>query len=232
VVVRGTRVPGSGPGAGCDNALMALSCDCQIQGRRVLRIRSRHSTILGKVRYTNSTAQRMRSIRDRLEAALDRIEGGRSGKHVFLKLYPDAARAAADAADARRRADISIGPLDGALVSIKDNFDVAGETTTAGSKLLRDAPPAKADAPVIARLRRGGAVILGKTNMVEFAMGSIGFNPHLRHAGQRRRSVPHSRRLHLGRRGLRCRGHERHHNRLGHGVLGARPGGVQWRGRL
>jgi aspartyl-tRNA(Asn)/glutamyl-tRNA(Gln) amidotransferase subunit A len=120
----------------------------------------------------------MTSVRDRLDATLDRIEGGRSGKHVFMKLYPDAARAAADAADARKRAGITLGPLDGALVSIKDLFDVAGEPTTAGSKLRRDAAPAEADAPVVARLRRAGAVILGKTNMVEFAFGGIGLNPH------------------------------------------------------
>jgi aspartyl-tRNA(Asn)/glutamyl-tRNA(Gln) amidotransferase subunit A len=120
----------------------------------------------------------MTTVRDRLDATLDRIDGGRSGKHVFLKLYPEAARAAADAADARRKAGVSLGPLDGALVSIKDLFDVAGETTTAGSQLLRDAPPATADAPAIARLRRAGAVIFGKTNMVEFAFGGIGLNPH------------------------------------------------------
>ncbi|MFL5165002.1 MAG: amidase [Microvirga sp.] len=120
----------------------------------------------------------MTSVRDRLDATLDRIEGGRSGKHVFMKLYPDAARAAADAADARKRAGITLGPLDGALVSIKDLFDVAGEPTTAGSKLRRDAAPAAADAPVVARLRRAGAVILAKTNMVEFAFGGIGLNPH------------------------------------------------------
>ena len=120
----------------------------------------------------------MTSVRDRLDATLDRIEGGRSGKHVFMKLYPEAARAAADAADARKRAGITLGPLDGALVSIKDLFDVAGEPTTAGSKLRRDAAPAAADAPVVVRLRRAGAVILGKTNMVEFAFGGIGLNPH------------------------------------------------------
>jgi len=120
----------------------------------------------------------MTCVRDRLDATLDRIEGGRSGKHVFMKLYPEAARAAADAADARKRAGITLGPLDGALVSIKDLFDVAGEATTAGSKLRRDAAPAAADAPVVARLRRAGAVILAKTNMVEFAFGGIGLNPH------------------------------------------------------
>jgi aspartyl-tRNA(Asn)/glutamyl-tRNA(Gln) amidotransferase subunit A len=120
----------------------------------------------------------MTPVRDRLEATLDRIESGRSGKHVFVKLYPEAARAAADAADARKKVGVSLGPLDGALVSIKDLFDVAGEPTTAGSKLLANAAPAKADAPVIARLRRAGAVILAKTNMVEFAFAGIGLNPH------------------------------------------------------
>ncbi|HEX8168394.1 MAG TPA: amidase [Beijerinckiaceae bacterium] len=118
------------------------------------------------------------TVRDRLDETLARIEGARSGAHVFMKLYPESARAAADAADARARAGVSLGPLDGALVSIKDLFDVAGETTTAGSVILRDAPPAAADAPAIARLRRAGAVILGKTNMVEFAFAGIGLNPH------------------------------------------------------
>ena len=61
----------------------------------------------------------MTSVGDRLEATLDRIEGGRSGEHVFLKLYREAARAAADAADARRNAGISLGPLDGALVGCR-----------------------------------------------------------------------------------------------------------------
>ncbi len=120
----------------------------------------------------------MTTVRDRLEAILERIATGRSGQHVFVKLYADAARAAADAADARRRAGISLGPLDGALVSIKDLFDVAGEPTTAGSTILKDAPPALADAPVVARLRRAGAVIIAKTNMVEFAFGGVGLNPH------------------------------------------------------
>jgi len=70
------------------------------------------------------------------------------------------------------------GPLAGIPVSIKNLCDVAGETTLAGSKALDDAPPAKADAPVVARLRAAGAVIVGSTNMSEFAFSGIGFNPH------------------------------------------------------
>ncbi len=97
---------------------------------------------------------------------------------MFLKLYPDAARAAADAADARRKADVTLGPLDGTIVSIKDLFDVAGETTTAGSAALRDVPPARHDAVIVHRLRQAGAVIIGKTNMTEFAFSAVGLNKH------------------------------------------------------
>ena len=69
-------------------------------------------------------------------------------------------------------------PLAGIPVSIKNLCDVAGETTLAGSKALDDAPPATADAPVVARLRASGAVIVGSTNMSEFAFSGVGTNPH------------------------------------------------------
>jgi aspartyl-tRNA(Asn)/glutamyl-tRNA(Gln) amidotransferase subunit A len=117
-------------------------------------------------------------MRDTLEGVLSRLDERSSDERVFLRNYREAARAAADAADARRRAGLSLGPLDGVIVSIKDLFDVAGETTTAGSILLRDAAPAKRDATVVRRLRQAGAVILGKTNMVEFAFAAVGLNPH------------------------------------------------------
>lgn len=118
------------------------------------------------------------SARDRLEEVLARLAERANDERVFLKLYADTARLAADSADARRRAGISLGPLDGRIVSIKDLFDVAGETTTAGSAALADAPPAMRDAEVVARLRRAGAVIVGKTNMTEFAFSGIGLNRH------------------------------------------------------
>ncbi len=120
------------------------------------------------------------SCRDRLEQALARIadptgEGGRA----CLTVYARPARAAADAADARAADGVSLGPLDGAIVSIKDLFDVAGEPTRAGSKILaEEAKLAAADAPVVRRLRAAGAVIVAKTNMTEFALGGIGANPH------------------------------------------------------
>ena len=120
------------------------------------------------------------SSRDRLEQTLTRIadpsgEGGRA----CLTTYADSARAAADAADARTKAGISLGPLDGAIVSIKDLFDVAGEVTRAGSRVLaEEAKPAAADAPVVRRLRGAGAVIVAKTNMTEYAFSGVGANPH------------------------------------------------------
>jgi aspartyl-tRNA(Asn)/glutamyl-tRNA(Gln) amidotransferase subunit A len=119
------------------------------------------------------------SARDRLEEILARLAQRADDERVFLKLYSGAARVSADAADARRRAGISLGPLDGRIVSIKDLFDVAGEATTAGSAALADALPAARDAAVVARLRQAGAVIIGKTNMTEFAFSGIGLNRHL-----------------------------------------------------
>lgn len=120
------------------------------------------------------------SSRERLEAALTRIDDPNGeGARACLTVYRASARAAAEAADARARAGISLGPLDGAIVSIKDLFDVAGEVTRAGSKVLaEEAKPAAADAPVVRSLRSGGAVIVAKTNMTEFAFSGVGVNPH------------------------------------------------------
>ncbi|SFB97265.1 aspartyl-tRNA(Asn)/glutamyl-tRNA(Gln) amidotransferase subunit A [Polaromonas sp. OV174] len=69
-------------------------------------------------------------------------------------------------------------PLAGISVSIKDLFDVAGQTTAAGSTVLAGAAPAKADCPAVARLRAAGAAFAGRTNMVEFAFSGVGLNPH------------------------------------------------------
>ena len=69
-------------------------------------------------------------------------------------------------------------PLAGIPVSVKDLFDVAGQVTMAGSTVLATAPPAGADAIAVARLRAAGAVLVGRTNMVEFAFSGVGINPH------------------------------------------------------
>src|SRR5579864_6288424 len=120
------------------------------------------------------------SCRDRLEQALARIADPKGeGTRACLTVYAAAARAAADAADARAALGVSLGPLDGAILTIKDLFDVAGEPTRAGSKVLaEEEKPAAADAPVVRRLRAAGAVIVAKTNMTEFAFSAVGANPH------------------------------------------------------
>ena len=114
-----------------------------------------------------------------LDAALARIDNpAGQGKPTFTKVHRAAARAAASAADGLRAAGVAPSPLAGLPISIKDLFDVAGEPTPAGSVALADAPPATSDAPIVARLRAAGAVIVGRTNMTEFAFSGVGWNPH------------------------------------------------------
>ena len=120
------------------------------------------------------------TARERLEAALARIDDPKGeGARTCLTVYREQAKAAADAADARAKSGIPLGPVDGTIVSIKDLFDVAGEVTRAGSRIFaEERKPATADAPVVRRLRAGGAIIVAKTNMSEFAYTGIGANPH------------------------------------------------------
>lgn len=120
------------------------------------------------------------SSRERLAAALERIDDPKGeGARACLTVYRERAQAAAEAADARAKGGITLGPLDGAIVTIKDLFDVAGEVTRAGSKVIaeEDAPAAE-DAAIVRRLRSAGAVIVAKTNMSEFAFSGVGVNPH------------------------------------------------------
>ena len=117
--------------------------------------------------------------RELVEAALARIaDPTGEGKRAFVNVYDETARIAADAQDLLRRAGYAASPLAGIPVSIKDLFDIAGEVTLAGSKALDDTPPAKADAPIVARLKAAGAIIIGRTNMTEFAFSGVGINPH------------------------------------------------------
>ena len=122
----------------------------------------------------------MTTSRERTELALSRIaDPAGEGKRSCLTVYADAARTAADAADARAKSGKTLGVLDGAVITIKDLFDVKGEVTRAGSAMLaKRGKPAAADAPVVRRLREAGAVIVAKTNMTEFAFSGVGANPH------------------------------------------------------
>jgi aspartyl-tRNA(Asn)/glutamyl-tRNA(Gln) amidotransferase subunit A len=115
--------------------------------------------------------------REIVEQALAKItapygEGARS----FIKVHAETARAEADHADRLRKSGVRRSPIDGLPVSLKDLFDVAGDVTRAGSKVL--AIEAKQDATAVARLRAAGAIFVGRTNMVEFAFGGVGLNPH------------------------------------------------------
>ena len=113
------------------------------------------------------------------EAALARIDDpAGEGARAFIKVYHEAALECAKASDQARAHGIVPSPLAGIPVSIKDLCDVAGEVTLAGSSVRQDAEAATKDAPAVARLRAAGAVITGRTNMVEFAMGAPGTNAH------------------------------------------------------
>ncbi|MGN8060798.1 amidase [Ralstonia sp. 22111] len=113
------------------------------------------------------------------EAALQRAESHRAaGGAAYVSIDVQAALAMARAADAARAAGNVPSLLAGLPVSIKDLFDVAGQVTAAGSRALADQPRATADAAAVARLRAAGAVLLGRTNMSEFAFSGLGLNPH------------------------------------------------------
>jgi len=111
------------------------------------------------------------------EVMLARIERLNSRLRAYITVLPDEARAAA------RRAERNIlhgryrGPLHGIPICLKDNIWTRGVRTTAGSRILRDFVPA-ADSAIARRLRQAGAILLGKSNLHEFAYGVTSVNPH------------------------------------------------------
>ncbi len=114
-----------------------------------------------------------------VEQCLENIDDPNGeGARAFIAVYRESARRGARAADkARARGDVT-SPLAGIPISIKDLFDVAGEVTRAGSIILTHERPATRDAPAIARLKTAGAILIGRTNMTEFAYGAHGTNCH------------------------------------------------------
>jgi aspartyl-tRNA(Asn)/glutamyl-tRNA(Gln) amidotransferase subunit A len=100
------------------------------------------------------------------------------GTRTFLHVVAEAAIEAAEAMDRLREVKAAPSPFAGIPISIKDLFDIRGQVTRAGSRALDDSAPAEADATVVARLRRAGFVVIGRTNMTEFAYSGMGINPH------------------------------------------------------
>ncbi|MFQ5593991.1 MAG: amidase [Anaerolineae bacterium] len=119
------------------------------------------------------------SCREAVDGYLDRISAydGPEGLNAFISVAADQARAEAERLDQLLDEGTHLGPLHGVPVAVKDNLDTAGLTTTGGSKVLAHHMPAT-DATVVARLKAAGAIILGKTNMHEFAFGITTNNPH------------------------------------------------------
>ncbi len=114
---------------------------------------------------------------DLAKACLARINAPDSeGSRTFIRRNP---RLIEDALEADRQLQAGRGTsLTGIPVAVKDLFDIAGQVTTAGSVVLRDSPPATLDSAVVARLKAAGMVIVGTTNMTEFAYSGLGLNPH------------------------------------------------------
>src|SRR3954452_11622488 len=123
------------------------------------------------------------SARELLDAHLDRIDRLDTAVNAVVTLDVDGARAAADAADAALAAGEEVGPLHGLPVAHKDTHATRGGRTTGGSPRVSWGPPLFSravparDELIVARLKRAGAIRVGKTNVPEFAAGSHTFNP-------------------------------------------------------
>ncbi len=133
------------------------------------------------------------SARKLVDECLARIaDTSGEGMRAFIHVDAEAAIEAAEAMDRLREVKAAPSPFAGIPVSIKDLFDIKGQVTRAGSRALDDSAPAEADAPVVARLRRAGFIVIGRTNMTEFAYSGIGINPHFgTPKGAWQRSVGH-----------------------------------------
>lgn len=130
-------------------------------------------------RHAKDLAEGRTTSRALVEAALARIdETDGEGARAFVRVDREEALLAADYMDALRARGAAPSAYAGIPISAKDLFDLAGQVTTAGSTVLAGEPPAERDAPAIARLKQAGLVVLGRTNMTEFAYSGVGLNPH------------------------------------------------------
>ncbi|WP_421694796.1 amidase [Aestuariivirga sp.] len=124
-------------------------------------------------------AEGQTTSRELVERALAAIaDPSGEGARAFISVDADGARAAATFHDGQRQRGRAASALAGIPFSAKDIFDLSGEVTAAGSKVLKGAAPATADAIAIARLKAKGMIVIGRTNMTEFAYSGVGLNPH------------------------------------------------------
>jgi aspartyl-tRNA(Asn)/glutamyl-tRNA(Gln) amidotransferase subunit A len=133
-------------------------------------------TVTEMVRALAASEITSRQLVEQALTAIDAPNG--EGGRAFLDVHRAAALATADRVDAERQRRATLPVLAGIPISIKDNFDEAGVITRAGSVVLAQAPAATRDASAVERLRSAGAVIIGRTNMTEFAYSGLGINPH------------------------------------------------------
>lgn len=133
----------------------------------------------GLDRLAESLGAGRTSARALAEAALTKIRDPEGeGARAFIAVDDEGVLTTAERIDALRKRGRAPSPYAGIPFSAKDLFDQAGEVTRAGSVIRTDAPPAAVDAPAIARLKAMGLVVLGRTNMTEFAYSGVGLNPH------------------------------------------------------
>jgi len=128
--------------------------------------------------WIDALAKGQCSSRALTELALDASTTSDQASATFILVHAEKARATADAADRMRGADVPIAPLAGVPISIKDLFNERAQVTQAVSRVLAGATAADNDFTVVRRLRAAGAVIVGRTNMTEFAYSGLGLNPH------------------------------------------------------
>lgn len=134
--------------------------------------------LLGIATIARAVREGRLSARALVESRLERIERFNPQLNAFTRILADRARRQADAVDAMVAAGKDPGPLAGVPFGVKDNYDVLGCVTTAGSIINRDLPPAARDAVLLQRLTASGAVLLGTQNMDEYAYGFTTENAH------------------------------------------------------
>jgi Asp-tRNA(Asn)/Glu-tRNA(Gln) amidotransferase A subunit family amidase len=115
-------------------------------------------------------------VAERFLVAADRLDTGDGAMHIFIERQADRVLADARASRERYGRKTPLGPLDGVLISVKDELDVEGYHTTVGTRFIKNM--ATTDAAVVARLRKAGAIIVGKANMHEIGIDTSGFNTH------------------------------------------------------